>query len=75
MRTKDAGYEVVASRRASCLRKSSVAAVLTQNVCAVKGDHIEVRGEEVRIYFIVVIFVDREMFRDLAGFLLLSLGG
>ena len=38
----------------------------------VKGDRIKIKWEEVRIYIIVVIFVDREMFRDLTGFLLLS---
>ena len=44
-------------------------------MCArLKGDGIKVRGEEVRTYIIVVIFVDREMFRDLTGFLLPSLG-
>ena len=73
--TKDAGYEIVASRRASCFRKSSVAVVFIQNVCVVKGDRIKVRGEEVRIYIIVVIVVDREMFRNLTRFLLRSLGG
>ena len=40
-----------------------------------KGDRIKVRGEEVRIYIIVVIVVDSETFGDLTGFLLLSLGG
>ena len=74
MRIKDAGYEVIASRRASCLEKSVVAAVFIQSVCVVEGDRIKVRGEEVRIYIIVVIFVQREMSRDLTGFLLLSLG-
>ena len=39
----------------------------------VKGHGINVRGEEVRVYIIVVILVDREMFRNLTGFLLLSL--
>ena len=75
MRVKDAGFEVLASRRASCLKKSVVAAVYIQNVCVVKGDRIEVKGEEVRIYIIFGIFVDRKMFRDMTGFLLLSLGG
>ena len=75
MWTIDAGYEVVALRRASCLKKSFVATVSIQNVCVVKGDRIKIKWEEVKIYIIVVIFVDREMFRDLTGFLLLSFGG
>ena len=41
----------------------------------VEGHRIKVRGEEVKIHIIVVIFVNRETFRDLTGFLLLSLGG
>ena len=72
---KDAGYEVLATRRLLCLMKAVVSAVFIQNVCVVEGDRIKVRGEEVRIHIIVVIFVNREMFRDLTGFLLLSLGG
>ena len=56
-------------------RKSSVATVFIQNVCMLLGDRIKIRGEEVRIYIIVVIFLDGEMFRDLTGFLLPSLGG
>ena len=76
VRIKDAGYEVLVPRRALCLKKSVVVAVFIQNVSVVKGDHrIMVRGEEVRIYIIVVILVDGEMFRDLTGFLLQSLGG
>ena len=50
-------------------------AVFIQNVCVVEGYRVKIRGEEVRIYIIVVILNDREMFRDLTGFLLLSLGG
>ena len=62
-------------RPTSCFQKVVVAAVFVRNVCVVEGDRIKVREEEVRIYVIVVIFVNREMFRDLTGFLLLSLGG
>ena len=39
------------------------------------GRSYQSKREEVRIYIIVVIFVDREMFRDLTGCLHLSLGG
>ena len=45
----------------------AVAAVFIENECAVKGDRMKVREEEDRVNIIVVIFVDREMFRDLTG--------
>ena len=60
MWVKDAGYEVLALRRALCLKKSVIAAVFIQNMHVVKGDRIKVRGEEVRIYVIIVIFLQIE---------------